>query len=94
MAVFKEQDSRGHQGDYHLLELTYWREGGLYIYPDTGVVMAGKVIDYLLSVADEQAALHELEVLDTTRAMDNNHWIDVFDTRDLFEFQFQVLARD
>ena len=26
---------------------------GLYIYPDTGVVMAGKVIDYLLSVADE-----------------------------------------
>ena len=67
---------------------------GLYIYPDTGVVMAGKVIDYLLSVADEQAALHELEVLDTTRAMDNNHWIDIFDKRDLFEFQFQVLARD
>ena len=32
MAVFKEQDSRGYQGDYHLLELTYWREGGpLYL---------------------------------------------------------------
>ena len=63
---------------------------GIYTYPNTKVVMAGKVVDYLLTVADEQDAFIE-SVNDIMRVKDNHHWINVNNDGDnVFEFQFQV----
>ena len=55
--------------------------------------MAGKVIDYLLSVADEQAALPEKKNTANIRAASNNHRIHSRVVNNLFEFQFLVLRR-
>ena len=65
---------------------------GFYTYPGTGVVMAGKVVDYLLELADMQASLIERKVGQSNRPVDNNHWVELRDDRNLFEFQFQVPA--
>ena len=53
--------------------------------------MAGKVVDYLLSVADEQAALPERRVQTNIRAASNNHRIHSRVDNNLFEFQFLFL---
>ena len=50
--------------------------------------MAGKVVDYLLELADMQASLIERKVGQSTRPVDNNHWVELRDDRNLFEFQF------
>ena len=54
--------------------------------------MAGKVVDYLLELADMQASDIERKVGQSNRPVDNNHWVELRDDRNLFEFQFQVPA--
>ena len=55
--------------------------------------MVGEVIDYLLSVADEQAALPERRVTANIRATHDLHWFSVKTKDYLVEFEFLVLAR-
>jgi hypothetical protein len=55
--------------------------------------MVGEVIDYLLSVADEQAALPERRVVANIRATHDLHWFSVKTKDYLVEFEFLVLAR-
>ena len=57
------------------------------------MVMVGEVIDYLLSVADEQAALPERRVTANIRATHDLHWFSVKTKDYLVEFEFLVLAR-
>ena len=57
-------------------------------------MIAGKVIDFLLTVAEEQALLPERQIKANIKAKDDLHWIDVMQTSFKFEFQFLVLARD
>ena len=57
-------------------------------------MIAGKVLDFLLSVAEEQALLPERQTKANIKAKDDLHWIDLMQTHLKFEFQFLVLARD
>ena len=66
---------------------------GFYIHPNTGLVMAGKVIDYLLSVADVQAQLPERNIPANIRARDDLHWFSVNTEYKVVDFEFLVLAR-
>ena len=56
--------------------------------------MAGKVLDFLLSVAEEQAILPERRIKANIKAKHDLHWIEVEASKARFEFQFLVLARD
>ena len=55
--------------------------------------MAGKVIDYLLSVADVQAQLPERNIPANIRARDDLHWFSVNTEYKVVDFEFLVLAR-
>ena len=55
--------------------------------------MAGKVVDYLLSVADEQANLPERVTPANIKAKYDLHWFDIKTANWLVEFQFLVLAK-
>ena len=57
-------------------------------------MIAAKVLDFLLSVAEGQAILPERQTKDNINAKDDLHWIDLMQTHLKFEFQFLVLARD
>ena len=56
--------------------------------------MAGEVIDYLLSVADEQAVLPERKNPANIRAMHDLHWFNINYEKSLIEFEFLVLAKE
>ena len=43
-------------------------------------MIAGKVLDFLLSVAEEQALLPERQTKANIKAKDDLHWIDVMQT--------------
>ena len=55
--------------------------------------MVGEVIDYLLSVADEQAALPERRVTANIRATHDLHWFSVKTKDYLVEFEFFCLGK-
>ena len=57
-------------------------------------MIAGKVLDFLLSVAEEQAILPERRIKANIKAKHDLHWIEVEPSKARFEFQFLVLARD
>ena len=67
--------------------------GGYYVHPNTGLVMAGKVIDYLLSVAEMQALLPEKKNPANIRARHDLCWFSVSTEFNSVEFEFLVLAR-